>query len=325
MIVPKFWAEARTQHREKGKQVTVRRFGWSQSSLEEAQANAEARAADALRKLLAGAKLDRREPKVAYNGAEGVPIREEIVAEHGDTVITRNSYGALCLNTPDVLFADVDFQERLPEGTGCSVFFASFLLAVGLGMAYLSLWLFIGILILGGLCSVVVSPLTFKLKSLFRGGSERIAKTNLSSFMAAHPDWKLRLYRTPAGLRIMAMHRLFTATEPEVEGFFKALKSDPIYVTMCQRQQCFRARVSPKPWRIGIGDHLRPRRGVWPVHKEALPSRHAWIETYQAKAAKFAACRFEAELGQGATHEKARAVQQLHDQLCRADSGLPIA
>lgn len=50
-----------------------------------------------------------------YNGAEGVPIREEIVEVHGTTIITRNAYGAGCLNTPDVLFVDLDFEEQTPE------------------------------------------------------------------------------------------------------------------------------------------------------------------------------------------------------------------
>ena len=43
MIVPQFWAEGRLQHRAKGRQVTVRRFGWSDVSQDEAQANADAR------------------------------------------------------------------------------------------------------------------------------------------------------------------------------------------------------------------------------------------------------------------------------------------
>ena len=29
MIVPQYWAEARTRHRDRNRQVTVRRFGWS--------------------------------------------------------------------------------------------------------------------------------------------------------------------------------------------------------------------------------------------------------------------------------------------------------
>jgi hypothetical protein len=77
-----------------------------------AQVNADERAQEALQRLLSGEKLPRREPKVPYNGGEGVPIREEIVSRHGETIITRNSYGARCLNTPNVLVADVDFQEE---------------------------------------------------------------------------------------------------------------------------------------------------------------------------------------------------------------------
>lgn len=70
----------------------------------------------------AGVALTQREPLVPYTGADGVPIREENLAEHGSTVITRNSYGARCLNTPDVLFADIDHAPRTPawlEVVGC--------------------------------------------------------------------------------------------------------------------------------------------------------------------------------------------------------------
>lgn len=36
-------------------------------------------------------------------------------------------------------------------------------------------------------------------------------------------------------------------------------------------------------------------------------------------------CHFECELGWGMTDSKARVVQGLHDGLCRAGSGLPLA
>lgn len=119
MIVPVHWAEARAQRREASRQVTVRRFGWSDESHAEAQAHAETRAADALERIWSGDKnVLRREPKIAYNGAHGVPIREEIIARQGDAVVTRNGYGAHCLNTPGVLFADIDFASKPPERMG---------------------------------------------------------------------------------------------------------------------------------------------------------------------------------------------------------------
>src|SRR3954466_10524905 len=97
MIVPKFWAEARAKKRTRRKQVTVRRFGWADESEAAAWAMAEARAKAALAEILEGRRLARRERKQPYNGAEGVPIREEIVATYGPMVLTRNSYGAVCL------------------------------------------------------------------------------------------------------------------------------------------------------------------------------------------------------------------------------------
>ena len=57
---------------------------------------AEARALAALQRLVDGERLPRRKPKIGHNGAEGVPIREEIVDRHGDAVVTRNAYGARC-------------------------------------------------------------------------------------------------------------------------------------------------------------------------------------------------------------------------------------
>ncbi len=50
---------------------------------------AEARVDEAFARVLAGDKLERRERKVAYNGAKGLPIREEVLGRYGQVVITR--------------------------------------------------------------------------------------------------------------------------------------------------------------------------------------------------------------------------------------------
>lgn len=320
MNIPRHWAEARSQHRDKGRQVTVRRFGWSATSPAEAERMAQDRVAEALQKILGGAKLARFEPKVAYNGADGMPIREEIVAEHGDCVLTRNSYGALCLNTPDVLFADVDFEDRW---TGASGLLMNLVLLVGaIGTLRLtgSITAFVLVIVVSALLNTWWRSWRLRL----RGGADRLAQHRITGFLATHPRWRLRVYRTPAGLRVLALHRTFVPNDPEVADFFQALKSDPAYVRMCEHQQCFRARVSPKPWRIGVGP-IRPRTGVWPLAPHALPAREAWVKEYHAKAADFASCRFLTELGDGVADAKARMVQKLHDRLSRADTELPLA
>ena len=115
MLIPDYWAEASLKHKVAGKQIAVRRFGWSELSQEDAQRNADARAEDAFARIVAGEKLARRELKMSYNGAVGVPIREEVLSRHEGAVITRNIYGARCLNTPNVLFADIDFVvQQMP-------------------------------------------------------------------------------------------------------------------------------------------------------------------------------------------------------------------
>jgi hypothetical protein len=158
------------------------------------------------------------------------------------------------------------------------------------------------------------------------GGPEAVVRGRLASFMAAHPDWGLRLYRTPAGWRVIATHATYAADAPEVAACFAALGADPVYATMCRNQRCFRARLSAKPWRIGIADHLRPRPGVWPVAPERLPLRQRWIADYEARAAGFAACHFVESLGVPTIAARVQPLLALHDTECRAlDRALPIA
>lgn len=327
MIVPRYWAEARVRERTKARQITVRRFGWSDVSEAEALGNAESRARDALKQLLAGQALERREPKVPYNGAQGVPIREEIVSEHEGAVVTRNAYGARCLNTPNVLFVDIDFDAETAAG-GKYLLIAMLVLlvaALAIGWVMRSGPLTFVLSVLALLTPVAVATLARKSLVRLSGGPEQLARKRIEAYLHANPQAHLRLYRTPAGLRVLAMHRTFDPRGPDVAACFKALGADPIYARMCVNQNCFRARVSPKPWRIGIGDHLRPRPGVWPVKPERLPARRQWVEAYEKTAQGFAACQFIEAVGSQAGTMATRSVQALHDELCRANSGLPIA
>ena len=325
MIVPQFWAEGRAQDRRGGKQITVHRFGWSDASQEDAQRQADARARAALDRLVAGERLARREPKVPYNGAEGVPIREEILSRHGEVVITRNTYGARCLNTPNVLFVDIDFADRPSFLLSLAVFGALNLLAALAAWWSGSRWVLAGLWLLSLVLVSGVSAMVYRALGRLTGGPERRARRRIEQFLVAHHDWHVRVYRTPAGLRVLALHRTFDPSEAEVEACFRALGADPAYVRMCRNQRCFRARVSPKPWRIGMEGHLRPRPGVWPVRPELLGLRQSWVARYEELARGFAACRFVAALGGHGVDPSAEQVQRLHDEMCQAHGDLALA
>ena len=326
MIVPEFWAEGRVQQSLQGRQVTMRRFGWSDTSQDEAQRHADERAREALAHLAAGQPVARRELKLAYNGAEGLPIREEILSRHGATVVTRNLYGARCLNTPDVLFADIDFSVVLGPRLGLSVLVLLELGAAAIGWLYDSWVLGLMAAVTGLLFSHGIATNLLRLFVAIAGGAQERAQRRVRRFCAERPEWHVRVYRTPAGLRLLAMHRTFDPADAAVAECFRAVGADPVYVRMCRNQRCFRARVSPKPWRIGIGTHIRPRPGVWPVRPERLPERARWVEAYEASARGYASCRLLETLGRtGAVHPSARAVQLLHDELCQAHTLLPMA
>lgn len=326
MIVPRFWAEGRIQQRLADRQLTVRRFGWSDESAQAAQAHADARTREAFERIAAGEKLVRREPKMAYNGADGMPIREEIVSRHGETLITRNSYGARCLNTPNVLFVDIDFDAERSGGPLAQAV-APALLAGAMGGWMARSWL------AGLAAALVVFIVAWQLAVQRRRGEaqavnpnpEKRARARIERFLRQHPEWHLRIYRTPAGLRALAMHRTFDPAEPAVQDCFAMLGADKVYARMCGNQRCFRARVSAKPWRIGIGEHLRPRPGVWPVAPDKLPLRQAWIARYEQAAQGHAACRFVEARGSASVDPGAQAVAQLHDELSRAGGDQPLA
>lgn len=326
MIVPRFWAEGRIQEQVAGKQITVRRHGWSDDSPIAAQAHADQRTREAFERIAAGEPLTRRERKLAYNGAEGVPIREEIIERQGDTVITRNGYGARCLNTPDVLFVDIDFDEPL-RGSVFAFALVPALIAGIVGGWTAKTWL-------GGLiAALVVFIVAYRIGLAKKRGEasdnpapEKRAAERIGRFVHQNPDWHLRLYRTPAGFRVLAMHDVFSPADTAVADCFQALGVDKTYARMCRNQNCFRARLSAKPWRIGIGEHIRPRPGVWPVSPEKLPVRDAWVARYEKAAEGHAACQYLESAGNSArVHPNALAVQELHDERTRAHSGLPIA
>lgn len=324
MIVPEYWSEAKERIVIDGRQRTFKRFGWSDISDKDAFENAKERVTEAAARARAGEKVRTMDHKIAYNGAEGLPIREEIVSRHGDAVITRNSYGALCLNTPDTVFADVDVDEASASWLGWVYFLSIAAVGVWYSRDFGTWWVLAVTVLVGIFLAPALAELTGKVFGALRADPFDRARARIEQFATANPDWLLRLYRTPKGYRVLVMHRTFDATEEAPFDFLKSLGSDPLYVTMCRNQKCFRARISPKPWRVGM-EHIRPRPGVWPIKPERMPARHEWVRRYDEKSRRFASCRFEATLGSGRVARKCEAVRSVHDKHCKADQDLALA
>lgn len=332
MQVPEYWAEARIEGRVQGKRRVVRRFGWSDTSQDAAQQQAEQRAQAALGELQAGRRVAPREQKVPY-GIAGLPIREQVLVRHGDLVVTRNAYGARCLNEPDVLFADLDLEPRLAAWRERLFDWLAALLAltvVALGiLQFTQQHAGRGCFLL--LIGPVAALYVLRWRVRLRHGPTNLARCRerlqerVRDHARRHREVRFAVYETPAGLRVLALHRTYDPTSPEVRELFEVLAVDRAYAQMCALQACFRARLSAKPWRIGIARHIVPRPGVWPVREERRAEREAWIERYEAVAVGYAACRWVEDLGDGRVDLRCAQVQRVHDELSRARSGLPLA
>lgn len=332
MQIPQFWAEARLVGDVKGKRRVVRRFGWSDRDDETAQKHADERAAAALRALQAGQDVPRREAKLAY-GEGGLPIREQVMVRRGDLVVTRNAYGARCLNEPDVLFADVDRQPRLPRWLEFAFRDLLFHCAwIGITTAVAMFAVKSRLLGCSALAATVVVPLLLLgLRETLRHRPQNVARgdaallARIARVVAAMPDARAAVYDTPNGFRVLLLHTTFDPASEATQQLLQALGTDPAYAQMCALQRCFRARLSGKPWRLQDGPKGRLPGGVWPVAPERAEARQAWLARYEAAAKHHAACRFRHELGTGPVQARCGAVQRLHDEASGARSNLPLA
>jgi hypothetical protein len=284
MRIPRYWASAKGDGTGHHGPVKVKCFGHSDSSVEEARANAEGVVA----RLLAHIRTQGGLPDTyGYTGDR--PIKEEILSEVKDHagsvlgVVTRNGYGAEVLNTRNVLFADID--DPPTKGAG----------------------------------------LVASLKALFGGAKpapEPPVPESVTRYAEANPQAGLRLYRTRKGWRVIIVNEAFEPDTDRTNEVLVGLASDPDYIRLTRIQRCFRARLTPKPWRCGEQKPLRD----FPREDPRLAKLHQdWVRHYEAKCARFATCRFVAELGRGRDTAAASTIISLHDRATKATSGLALA
>jgi hypothetical protein len=65
-------------------------------------------------------------------------------------------------------------------------------------------------------------------------------------------DLVFQVFKTARGLRLLELTRTWDALGIESQTILERLGSDRLYQQLCIKQQCYRARMEPKPWRDGI-------------------------------------------------------------------------
>jgi hypothetical protein len=199
--------------------------------------------------------------------------------------ITRNSLGCLVMNATTIMFVDVDIPESDSPGLFASLF--------------------------GG-----------KKGPDPREQKERDAIAKLHNMIKMDIRCGVRIYRTRGGLRYLLTHSHTSPTSDATLSAMKALGSDPLYIKLCKVQECFRARLTPKPWRCDIPVvHLS-----YPWKDEsAEQSAREWINNYSKESEAYATCSLVEHIGNKAMDSEISRAVEFHDRMTKAASGLELA
>ena len=261
---------------------------WSFQNLAEAQALANEAA-----RQLAQRFRDGVYPKQGGHYYPDRPAREQILQEITDArglsaVVTRNSYGCLVLNTARAMFVDIDLPEP-PKPRG------------------------------GGFLSKLFGK---PAPQLPQPNPEYEALARVENWTRNNSPWGWRVYRTRLGLRLLATQGPVESDSRTTDEVFEALGADPLYRKLCKTQKCFRARLTPKPWRCGQGrlNHRWP----WLTPREEQKFQK-WQTAYQSASAEWATCAFVRLIGNESVHPEVQVIIKLHDEATRANSELPLA
>jgi hypothetical protein len=161
------------------------------------------------------------------------------------------------------------------------------------------------------------------LRRLFRRTTvEEDAKLKqIADWATANPGLGVIVYRTASGFRVFVTG-VAEPTSAEGERILTELDADPIYRELCRANGTFRARLTPKPWRL---PGMKAPRGHWPFEDERAAQRfQRWLADYQAASRGYAVCRRLAAYGPAAYGWEAR-ILQVHDDRTGVATALALA
>ncbi len=287
MRIPKHWTKGSYTGRDvEGNELTCTAWGWSFDAMARAEDDARSRARRIFDCLINGRRPD------SYEYSDR-PLREEIVHtlrqdDREIAIITRNRYGALVLNTASVLFVDIDLPRIRPAGL---------------------------------LDAILLCFSSDRRKRRQEEACQR-ALDSVREWFQHHPDHAFRVYRTFAGLRLLFVDRRYDPTSDQVARILKELGSDPLYCTLTFKQECFRARLTAKPWRCGAKNP--PHQYPWPNEKSERAYR-AWERRDTQTTEAYKACEFIASHGNEAADSEVHTVLKTHDEFACAGPEKPFA
>ncbi|CAM3043429.1 hypothetical protein [Vibrio neptunius] len=139
----------------------------------------------------------------------------------------------------------------------------------------------------------------------------------IEAYQKRYPDLAFRVYETHSGLRFILTNKLYAPRDKFVDTLFSDLNVDPLYVHLCKKQECFRARLTPKPWRIGMP---RPASRFPRSEQSSINEFQQWLGKYNAASVKATSAKYITSFGEHRPHQDVQTVIEIHDQhIARTD------
>ncbi len=257
MRIFKYWVAYTKELNIKGIKQLSKVHGGSNVSENEAIKDAENKLLKA-QKIING-ELDRDQEYEA-------DIVEEIIHKIDDhNIITRNRYGALVLNSKNMLFIDIDDYSK-------------------------------------SLADRLFKRKNTK-KELILDKIDKIVGKN------KYAELGFRVYETSKGYRVLVTNKDFNPRTGESKSIMNDFGSDHLYRWLCIKQNCYRARLTPKPYRI-------KQKGIKVIYPgrntEQQQKLSEWIKDYEEKSRDYSTCHLIKEYGKINMNDSI----DYHDKMC---------
>ncbi|MCL4527916.1 MAG: hypothetical protein M1282_00695 [Chloroflexi bacterium] len=159
--------------------------------------------------------------------------------------------------------------------------------------------------------------------SLFKKSDRQQDKAKIFELirkLASSPKYSMfgfRLYETFQGARVIVLGKEFAPHDSATLSMMREFNCDPLYASICRKQNCFRARLTPKPYRM----NMKAYKVQYPRDGEDVEFQK-WLQNYEYQSRNFSTCKFIEHVG--ASHAVTEAVR-VHDDITGTTVNLQLA
>ena len=138
--------------------------------------------------------------------------------------------------------------------------------------------------------------------------------------LASTPKYQgygFRIYETFQGARVIVLGMDFDARDRDTINVMSEFHCDELYMAICHKQGCFRARLTPKPYRM----NMRRYKVQFPREGDDTEFQ-GWLADYEKESRNFNVCRLVEQVG---VNQYLSDAVRLHDEITGINFRQPLA